>query len=454
MIKNRLLFSKELEKANSFWITGEPAELKGRKLIKRKKIEEIIEEISARRIIVLTGPRRAGKTILLKQCIQELCRRVPCTNILYYSMDDPSLSPFSDNLLKDMIDYFTENIAKKGRKYIFLDEVHLYKDWYKWLKSYYDRYPDIKFVVSGSSSLSLQKDANKYLRGRTLEFELSPLTFREFLQLYGAKPKIKPEFEKLGGILSIDHFKLRKTEMELSEAFKEYLLVGGFPEWFEVRDIKRWFSRLINDVPKKALYEDLVELFGIKSPKTLERMLVFMLANQSRVLSFESINEIARVDRGTLVNYIEFLKASYLVIEILKFARNVKEQLKSMKKYLATDQGLRNALMKDYALKEDNIGFVIENSIGAHLSLLAKERDAHVFYLKRNSEVDFIYVDKNTMAIEIKYRKKPEIKSGVVKMLKPITNKAIVITKDILKREKRNGIDFLFIPAWIFLLCE
>ncbi len=61
--------------------------------------------------------------------------------------------------MKDIIDYFLKNIAPKGRKYIFLDEVHLYKGWHRWIKAYYDRYPDIKFILSGSSSLALQKES-------------------------------------------------------------------------------------------------------------------------------------------------------------------------------------------------------------------------------------------------------------------------------------------------------
>jgi hypothetical protein len=201
-------------------------------------------------------------------------------------------------------DYWFENIAKKGKKFVFMDEVHLHKDWYKWLKSYYDKYFDIKFIVSGSSSLNLQKEANKWLRGRTLEIEVFPLDFEEFLELYG----INLQKIKFGMLETLDEWEIKATFYKIKDAFNEYLMVGGFPEWFEIKKAKSeeaidlWFSRLINDIPKKAIYEDISNLFGIKNPKVLETVLAFITANQSRLLAYETINDIAKLDRATLVN--------------------------------------------------------------------------------------------------------------------------------------------------------
>jgi len=455
MIKNILAFREELDKINNWWTLKEVKELKEKKLIKRQAFSKVLEELDANRVIIVTGPRRVGKTVLVKQTIQELLTKTPQQNILYYSLDDPSLFTYSDNLIKDMIDYFMENIAKDGRKYVFLDETHLYKGWYKWIKSYYDRYDDIKFILTGSSSLASQKEANMYLQGRSLSIELYPLSFKEFLSLSEVKSELNIKFENVTkNIDKLDHFEINKEHAKIEHHFKEYLLVGGFPEWFEINDLDKWFIRLTEDIPKKAIYEDLTNLFGLKSSKILELILSFIIAQQSRILSYETINEVAGLDRNTLVNYIEYLKSAYLIIEVLKYAKNIKTQLKSMKKYLSIDQGLRNALIKNYEINEGNIGSIIENTIGVHLFRIAKTKNLKLFYIRKDKEeIDFIIKNKITIPIEVKYKRniQEEDTRAIKEFIKEKKLKyGIIITKDLFKKET----NILYIPAWLFLLCE
>ncbi|MFQ6082338.1 MAG: ATP-binding protein [Candidatus Aminicenantia bacterium] len=458
MILNFVEFRRELEKINEWWLTEKVKEAE-RYPFKRTIFEEIKNELKSRRIIILLGPRRVGKSILIKQIIGDIIRNnTDPYSLLYYSLDDPTLFTHSNNLLKDLIDYYKENIAKGETKYVFLDEIHSSKDWFKWVKSYYDKFPDLKFILSGSSSLALQKDANKYLRGRTIEMELYPLNFKEFLELSDAE--IKEIDISQEDIYKIDELKLKRLWYKIKAYYNEYLLVGGFPEWFEIKNldnsVERWFLRLINDIPKKAIYEDVANLFGVKNPKILELVFAFIAANQSRVLAYETINEVARLDRLTLVNYIEFLKSSYLLIDILKFA-GLKEQIKAKKKYLIIDQGLRNAILKDYQVKEDNIGFIIENLIGIKCYLSIRKRGQNIFYWKTNDEIDFVIDNKDILPIEVKYRsqiKPKEIRGLLNFMTKTKIKKGIIVTKDLYKREETGGKKIQFTPAWLFLLTE
>lgn len=457
MIKDVVKFKNELEKVNGWWIFDKVKDIERKNLIKRKELGLVEGELGYRRAVIISGPRRVGKTILLKQVIQNLLTRgTDKRNILYYSMDDPTLFTLSDNLIKDIIDYFLENIAKPGKKYILLDEAHLYKDWYKWIKSYYDRNEEIKFILSGSSSFILQRDANKYLRGRTISIEMLPLSFGEFLLLSDKKTDLKIEFDKIFN-LRLDHFKLKKIEKELKPYFLEYLLVGGFPEWFEIKDHDKWFLRIKEDVPKKAIYEDIENLFTIKNPKILEQILLFIVANQSKILSYEKINEVAGLDRNTLINYIEYLKSTYLVIEFLKYAKNVKEQLKSMKKYICIDQGLRNAILKEYEITEDNSGFVIENIVGLHLFRLSKKYNDRIFYFRAKKEVDFVLKNKKLVPIEVKYAESIN-KSDIANLLNFMSEnklkEGIVVTKNLFKTDIIERKKILFIPAWLFLSLE
>ncbi|MBE0478025.1 DUF4143 domain-containing protein, partial [Candidatus Aerophobetes bacterium] len=240
--------------------------------------------------------------------------------------------------------------------------------------------------------------------------------------------------------------------------FKEYLSVGGFPEWFEIKkqfDTRlRWFTMLIEDIPKKAIYEDIASLFGIRNVKILEQVFAFIAAHQSKLLSYETINDVVKLDRSTLINYIEFLKSSYLIAEILKFA-GIKEQIKAKKKFLVIDQGLRNAILKDYEVKEDNLGFIFENVIGIALFLFCKKNYANLNYWKPNDEVDFVISDKEIIPVEAKYKKrilekdKDNLKNFMRKFRK---DKAFLITKNLYGQERIGKSLLYFIPAEIFLL--
>lgn len=452
MILNAEEFLRELEKINSFWLTEKVAEAE-KYPFQRALFHDIEKVLENRRITILLGPRRTGKSTLLKQLIQSLIKKgVNPKSILYYSLDDPSLFQHSDNLIKDLLDYHEENIAGNAKRYILLDEIHSFPNWHKWIKSYYDRDLPLKFILSGSSSLTLQKEANKFLRGRSMEFSLYPLNFKEFLKLSGHEDPLDFSFAEFK---KVSPLQISKTHNKIKAAFNEYLLVGGFPEWFQVKSygIEPWFSSIVNDVPKKAIYEDIAKLFNIKNTRILEFVFTFIISNQSRILSYETINEVANLDRATLVNYIDFLKNSYLLIEILKFA-GLKEQLKSMKKFLSIDQGLRNAILKDYKVKEENAGFIIENLIGLKCFAL---KPSNVFYWRVNGEIDFILRDKEILPIEVKY-KNNILKKDFLEHLNFMGNKklkkGIIITKDLYSREIIENKEIYFIPAWLFLLLD
>lgn len=454
MIRNELEFRKEIEKIDEWWFTNSVREARLYPL-KREQFTVLKDELKYPRINIIVGPRRVGKSILIKQAIEYLIQNGENPrNILYYSMDDPTLSVYSDNLLKDIVDYFLENIALEGRKYIFLDEIHLFKGWHKWIKAFYDRRKDIKFVLTGSSGIHLQKEANLFLRGRILQIEMFPLTFFEFVRFSGIKMD-KIEYQDL---LKLDEFEVRKIQHNLRGVFSEYLTVGGFPEWFEIKNQKdaklRWFAMLIENIPKRAIYEDIATLFEIRNTKILEQIFAFIVAHQSKLLSYETINEVVKLDRSTLINYIEFLKSSYLIFEVTKFA-GIKEQIKAKKKFLVIDQGLRNAILKDYEVKEINLGFILENVVGINLFLFSRKEDKKISYWKVNDEVDFIISNRDVIPVEVKYRNliKDSDKNSIKNFLKKFkSEKAFLITKNLYGHQKTNDGVLYFIPADVFLL--
>ncbi len=443
MIKDRGVFRQELEKANRFWLTGKVEEKEDYPL-ERDEVEEIHSDARLKKISIITGPRRVGKSVLMKHIMARLIKQgAKPRNILYYSLEDPYLKIYSDNLIKDIFDYWLENIAEEGKKYVFFDEVHFVSEWYKWLKVAYDRHKDIKIFISGSSSLTLQKEANRYLRGRYILHEVWPLSFRQFMELKGTE---------------VTHFKTDAVSVDkildaYKKDFRQYMLAGGFPEFFEVKDFRDWFRILKNSISNKAIYEDITTTFRIRNAKILEQIFVFIIANQSRILSYEKINEAARLKHEILTNYIEYLKSSYLIIEILKLAKTVKEQLKSKKKFLCVDQGIRNSLLRDYEIKEDNEGFVIENIVGVHCFISCSKHGKRMTYLRSNGEIDFVVKGEKTTLIEVKYRErvtKKDIKKVKEEMRKIGCSSGFIITKSDFRIVKDKNINIMLIPALVF----
>ncbi len=445
MIKDRGIFRQELEKANRFWLT-ERVEEKEDYPEERDDIEDICRDAELKKISIITGPRRVGKSVLIKHIIARLIAQgAKPRNILYYSLEDPYLKIYCDNLIKDTFDYWLENIAEDGRKYVFFDEVHFVDEWYKWLKVIYDGHKEIKIFISGSSSLTLQKEANRYLRGRYILHEVWPLTFRQFLKLKGTKiGELKPD------ALFID----KMLEIHKGD-FRQYMLAGGFPEFLEVKDSQNWFKILKSSISNKAIYEDIATMFRIRNTKILEQIFVFIVANQSRILSYEKINEAARLKHEILTNYIEYLKSSYLIIEILKLAKTVKEQLKSKKKFLCVDQGLRNSMLRDYEVKEDNEGFIIENMVGVHSFINCLRNDRKMTYLRSNGEIDFVLKNRETLVIEVKYKDritKKDMKKVKDGMRGVGCTRGFIITKSDFRIVREGNISIMLVPAPVFCM--
>ncbi|MEW6528738.1 MAG: DUF4143 domain-containing protein [Candidatus Micrarchaeota archaeon] len=245
---------------------------------------------------------------------------------------------------------------------------------------------------------------------------------------------------------------LLTIQKQLTKMIEEYLHVGGFPEWFEIKNEvdarERWLVHLTTDIPKKAIYEDIAVYFGIRNPKVIDLLLNILAINQSKILSYEKINEAVNLDRATLLNYIEFLKSSYLVLEIPIYG-TPKKQIKAMKKFLLVDQGLRNSLMKEYILKEDNKGFIVENLVGTTLALNYKNL---TYWKEQIYEVDFV---ADSVPIEVKYQTTITNKDfrGLLKFLERYEkNHGIIITKDKFEERSIEGKKIKFVPFWLFLL--
>jgi len=456
-----------LKKINEWWETGEiPKELVPE--TKRNVFNEVIDSLDDRRIISIIGPRRTGKTTLMFQVMDHLLKKgkVDPKRVLFFSGDDVELREIEDLIGTAMKTYFEEFLRQDYRRektYIFIDEVHRIKDWQLWLKKFYDLKYNIKFIISGSSATKIKREQKESLAGRTVEFVMFPLSFREFLSFQGfaLEPKTIsfPDLEYRKLVVGADKFGPKRV-LSVKRWLDEYMLVGGFPEWFETKSARKWQIKLRGDIVRKVVYDDIASSYGVKNAFKLEVLLGLLAALQSRTYSYNSIANTLKIDNETSEQYVNYLKEGFLIFELRNYAASAERRIRKNYKYVLVDTGLRNVLERvgDISkLGDEEMGYLVEGVVQQHILWGAEEWMGGVSYWKEGKdEVDLVAMVKDRITpIEVKYRSK--ITNGDIKGLLNFMNaykltKGVVVTKDLLENRTVDRKKILFIPAWLFLI--
>jgi len=433
---------------------------------KRRLFFELVKYLTERQIISVVGLRRTGKTILLKQLIQYLIEnnKVKPDNIFFLSFDEALVT--SRLTLKEYLDTFLEDILKKeagGRVYIFLDEIQYIEKWQHILKRYYDTYPNIKFIVSGSSSLFLKKKTTESLAGRIYEFKLKPLSFEEFLELADANPTLLSEYQKYslsaGQVLTQHNQKeydlfLARSGSALRNFFEEYLLYYQFPEMVLQKDIDKIRKYISESVYKKTIEYDIPKIFGVEKIDELKFLFQLLVAENGSLLEFKNISSETGIEENTLKKYVSYFQESFLFELIYNYSKSLRKSKRLQKKgYIASPNfstTLRADWTQNHILKSEYLGILAETYI---FNLLREKYQYVSFYRKGQDEVDFVASDdyrniaKHAL-IEVKYTN--ALKWNDLKFVDRIAKK-VFKTKYMVysKNEFKNDKEKLIVPCWL-----
>jgi predicted AAA+ superfamily ATPase len=250
-------------------------------------------------ITILTGNRRTGKTTLMYQLMDALVAGgVPRTRILYYSFDDERPS------LRELVKAFEKHIGEevlfsKKRYYLFLDEIQKLEDWQNKVKLYYDGPADIKFVLSGSSSLFIRRRTTESLAGRVREYSLGPLTFAEYLNF-------------------VDLGYMARDPAAFGEGLKERFLMYVPRQYIdlvagEMGDVAPYVKGLV----EKVIYVDIPALFAVDDPVLLLKLVKLLGSTPGMLLEYSSLATTLSTDvpvnRERISRYIHHLQDSYLL---------------------------------------------------------------------------------------------------------------------------------------------
>jgi predicted AAA+ superfamily ATPase len=243
---------------------------------------------SVRRAIVLMGPRRVGKTVMLFHSIDSLIKEGNNPQqIFFIGIDNPIYVHLG---LEDILDLCKESLNLTHLKgcYVFFDEIQYLKDWERHLKVLVDSYPDTKFIVSGSAAAALKWHSTESGAGRFTDFMLPPLTFQEYIHLKGMKHLIYEGSIEYGN-KSIPYC-LTNNIKALNKEFIHYLNFGGYPEVVLNEVIQSDMGRYVkNDIVDKVLLRDLPSLYGIKDVQELNRFFTYIAYNTGNEFSYETM---------------------------------------------------------------------------------------------------------------------------------------------------------------------
>lgn len=465
---------KESLITNNIWWNNEKIKPEFLLARKRNEFEEVIQKLEEKRILSIIGPRRVGKSTLIYQTIEYLLtnKEIDPKRILLFSGEDPSLFFNQDDKLSDVLEvYFNEILCEpmeklKQKVYIFIDEIHFIKNWQNFLKVYFDRKYNIKFIITGSSSVHLFKDSNESLLGRIENIYVLPLTFGQFLNFYQTYtneekdieiPKFnldKPEesFKKLEKLYYDNSLKIK-----IKSILAQYLIVGGYPEYFENRNLDLWQKRLAEDIIARGIYKDILTIYDIKNPDILEKLMYYITANNAQTFSYSNIAKDLGVDTITIMNYIRYLKQAFLINILECYSTNIGKVIRTNKKLSVLDNGIKNSLLKRQILNSQEEGKIVEGMLDFDIRLLSEKEGYGQYYYRENKEEIDVVIDRkiDVIPIEVKYVNniKEEKMNNIKKFIKENqdrkigkTNYGIVITKDTYQNQE----NLYYVPYWLF----
>jgi predicted AAA+ superfamily ATPase len=293
-------------------------------MIERKLDKIIKKQLFKGKVIVIVGPRQVGKTTLLGELVRKSDKRVLALNC-----DEPEVQTMLTNT----------NVAKLraiigNNELLVIDEAQKVDNIGLTLKLIVDNIKSVQVVASGSSAFELRNRLNEPLTGRKFEYQMFPISSSEIIDTFGL--------------------------MEERRTLENRLVYGSYPDIVMHPEEARQY---LTDLAQSYLYKDTLSLDSIRKPQLLDKLLQ---ALAFQIGSEVSTNELARTlqtDGKTIDKYIDLLEKCYVVFRLGGLSRNLRTELKRAKKIYFYDNGVRNAIIQQFAPVNlrDDIGALWEN---------------------------------------------------------------------------------------------
>lgn len=382
---------------------------------------------------VLVGMRRAGKSYMLYQHIQQLLAEGHSVEeILFVNFEDERITDITKEELHLILDAYRELFAHEP--IIFLDEIQNVDGWEHFARRLADE--KHRVLITGSNAHMLSREVASTLGGRYLAKEVFPFSFGEYL-----------EYRQ---IALGDHWELSPVRADVVRALGDYFYHGGLSEAFAIQDKRAWLQSLYH----KILYSDIVTRKGIRNEQSMRMMVRKMADSVMQPMAVKRLQNIlqgngTRISRETIGSYLDYLGEAYLMFGISGFTDALTER-ETIKKHYFYDNGLLNLFLFQPEAK------LLENLVAIHLY---KHYGDRLFYYNRNVEVDFCVPDDGLL-VQASYNisdsatLERELSAlDKVSCFVP-ARRLLLVTYNQEATIHRGGKDIEVVPVWKFLLAK
>jgi len=359
-------------------------------IIKRKLLSLVYDHLQSKEITLITGPRQVGKTTLMNLVKEDLIKKGERT--LFLDLDRDLDRPFFDSQSR-LIQRIKYEIGKE-KGYVFIDEIQRKENAGLFLKGIYDMDLPYKFIVSGSGSLELKEKIHESLAGRKRAFELSTLSFEEFVDL---KTNYKYSNETFFDLYKDTAF----------QYFEEYLNFGGYPRIVLETEISKKQAAM-EELYKSYLEKDISVLLNIQKTESLTSLVRILASQVGRQVNISELSNTLGLAAQTIKNYMWYLEKTFIIQRVTPYFRNVRKEITKASTYYFVDLGLKNYVTNQFGsgLGVPTIGFLFENFVYKSLKekIYLSPTTIHFWRSKDKAEVDFV-VDtaQEIIPVEVKY---------------------------------------------------
>lgn len=409
--------------------------LENRQEIERQQVVRRKIEMESFANYVLVGVRRAGKSFMLYQQIQENLRNgITWDSMLYINFEDERLIGMTAQELNLILE--VHGMMSAQRPMLFLDEIQNIDGWEKFAR----RLADSKYrvYITGSNAKMLSSDVATTLGGRYIVRHIMPYSFSEYLSANGV-PFDDQSVSTTSGRADVQRY------------FAEYFRFGGFPEGARLASKRDY----LNSVYQKIFVGDIATRNKIDNLFSLRILFRKMAESVKQPTSFTRLANIiastgAKLGKATLINYMEYAKEAFLIYPIKNIADNLTSR-ETNPKYYFVDNGIISilALDADTSLLENMVALELIRRYGT---------DERVFFFNRNVEVDF-YVPDEALAIQVSYNPRKtddtwQRESGaLIKLGKMLDcRRRLILSYDVEETVEVGGNVIEVVPVWKWMI--
>jgi len=352
-------------------------------MIKREQyLQKIIPLIDKPFIKVITGIRRCGKSVILKQLIELFHESgVDDRKIIYYNFES-LVNVEIDNYLK-LYKEIKSQITDNEKYYILLDEIQEVKEWEKAINSLLSD-SNVDLYITGSNSKLLSSELSTYIAGRYVEFQISTLSFEEYLLFKETRNKSKIE--------------------NIYKEFEIYLRLGGFPSIHLSEYDTDTVYKIVSDIYSSVILRDTIQRYNIRNIELLDRVVKFVFENVGNRFSAKNIadyfkSQQRKIDLNTIYNYMKALEGAFIIQRVPRYDIKGKEVLQTNEKYYVSDVSLIYSVL---GYRDRFIAGILENIV-----LLELKRRGYTVYVGKieEKEVDFIAERKDDKVyVQVTYK--------------------------------------------------